>query len=148
VALYLLDTSIFVHAVRQSSAWLTQVVSTYDPMNATPRSLYSVVTEGELGSLSIQLSWGAGKQTSLQNLLAFFIRTDISHPAVLNQYALIDAHCKARGLSLGKNDLWIAATASATGATASATGATLLTTDKDFDSLHGVFLQRIWIDPN
>jgi len=37
-------------------------------------------------------------------------------------------------------DLWIAATAHAT-------GARLLTTDKDFDHLHPAFVQRDWIDP-
>ena len=41
---------------------------------------------------------------------------------------------------MGKNDLWIAATAMAT-------GATLLTTDKDFDHLDPTFLTRDWIDP-
>lgn len=41
---------------------------------------------------------------------------------------------------MGKNDLWIAATASVT-------GATLLTTDGDFDHLESAFLTRVWIDP-
>lgn len=42
---------------------------------------------------------------------------------------------------MGKNDLWIAATAAAM-------GATLLTTDRDFDRLAPRFLSRIWIDPD
>ena len=41
---------------------------------------------------------------------------------------------------MGKNDLWIAATAFVT-------KATLLTTDKDFDHMHPAFLQRDWINP-
>ena len=41
---------------------------------------------------------------------------------------------------MGKNDLWIAATAKAT-------GATLLTTDKDFDHLYPGQINRIYIDP-
>jgi len=41
---------------------------------------------------------------------------------------------------MGKNDLWIAATAAVT-------GATLLTTDRDFDKLAPRFLAREWIDP-
>ncbi len=45
-----------------------------------------------------------------------------------------------RAIALGKNDLWIAATAQVT-------GAAILTTDRDFDPLHGLFLQRDWIDP-
>jgi len=40
---------------------------------------------------------------------------------------------------MGKNDLWIAATAHVT-------GATLLTADADFDHLNGAFLNRVLID--
>ncbi len=41
---------------------------------------------------------------------------------------------------MGKNDLWIAATANAT-------GATLLTTDSDFDHLSPNFIDLIRIPP-
>jgi len=41
---------------------------------------------------------------------------------------------------MGKNDLWIAATARTT-------GATLLTTDKDFDHFDPALLPQEWIDP-
>jgi tRNA(fMet)-specific endonuclease VapC len=109
-------------------------------MNAIPRCLYSVVTEGEISSLAIQLTWGSFKTSQMGMLLGYFTRTDISDPVILQDYATIDAYCKTKGFTLGKNDLWIAATASAM-------GATLLTTDKDFDPLDGLFLNRIWIDP-
>ena len=39
------------------------------------------------------------------------------------------------------NDLWIAATTSAL-------NATLITTDKDFDHLDGIFLKVIYVDRN
>ena len=42
---------------------------------------------------------------------------------------------------MGENDVWIAATARRL-------GATLLTTDRDFDHLHGTWIDRVWIDPN
>lgn len=42
---------------------------------------------------------------------------------------------------MGKNDLWIAATAHVL-------GAHVLTTDKDFDHLAPHFLSYSWIDPN
>ena len=42
---------------------------------------------------------------------------------------------------MGKNDLWIAATAMAT-------GAELITTDKDFSHLDGHFLKVHYIDAN
>ena len=44
------------------------------------------------------------------------------------------------GRRMRKNDLWMAVTAYGL-------SAHLLTTDHDFDHLHGVFLQRDWIDP-
>jgi tRNA(fMet)-specific endonuclease VapC len=138
--LYLLDTNIFVHAIRSSPTWLNKVVSLYDPMNAMPRCVYSIVTEGEIGSLAIQLSWGTYKVQQMSTLLSYFARLDIHDPAILSDYATIDAYTKSNGYTLGKNDLWIAATASVT-------GATLLTTDKDFDPLNGLFLNRVWIDP-
>ena len=55
-------------------------------------------------------------------------------------YADIDAYCEAHGRKLGKNDLWIAATSAVA-------KAHLLTADKDFDLLDGVFLQRTYFDP-
>jgi predicted nucleic acid-binding protein len=42
---------------------------------------------------------------------------------------------------LGDNDVWIAATASLA-------DAVFLTTDRDFDPLHGIFLTREWVDPH
>ena len=59
---------------------------------------------------------------------------------IVRAYAPIDVFSHSQGIDMGKNDLWIAATASVT-------GATLLTTDKDFDHLESAFLTRIWIDP-
>ncbi|WP_395145526.1 type II toxin-antitoxin system VapC family toxin [Armatimonas sp.] len=137
---YLLDTNIFVHAIRNSTLWQTKIVPLHDPLNTIPACVYSVVTEGELRSLVHQLGWGAAKHTQLQSLLAQIRRLDISTTAILQDYATIDSHCRTSGFTLSKNDLWIAATASAL-------GLTLLTTDKDFDPLDGVFLNRIWIDP-
>jgi tRNA(fMet)-specific endonuclease VapC len=43
--------------------------------------------------------------------------------------------------NMGKNDLWIAATASVL-------KIPLLTTDKDFDHLNGIYLEVIYVDLN
>ena len=40
---------------------------------------------------------------------------------------------------MGKNDIWIAATAALL-------GAQLVTVDRDFDHLHGIFFDVIYID--
>jgi tRNA(fMet)-specific endonuclease VapC len=59
---------------------------------------------------------------------------------VLNVYAQIDTYLVRAGKAVEQNDIWIAATAIAT-------GAHLLTTDKDFDPLYPAYLDRTWIDP-
>jgi tRNA(fMet)-specific endonuclease VapC len=73
--------------------------------------------------------------------LGFFKTLTIHEPDVIRAYAAIDAYCEEIGQPLGKNDLWIAATAAVT-------GARLLTTDRDFDRLVPRFLARDWINPN
>ncbi len=73
--------------------------------------------------------------------------TDINTEDLIERYAEIDAfsHDKLIGRPLGmtsrnmgKNDLWIAATASIL-------NATLLTTDQDFNHLHNQFLNLEFI---
>ena len=51
-----------------------------------------------------------------------------------------DANWPEGARNMGKNDIWIAATALHT-------GLPLLTTDEDFRFLDGVLLQVFWIDP-
>ena len=72
--------------------------------------------------------------------MGYFPVIPLPFSQVISVYAEIDDYSRRNGVTMGKNDLWIAATASVT-------GARLLTTDKDFDHLHGVFLSRDWIDP-
>ena len=55
-------------------------------------------------------------------------------------YGEIDTASDALGHRMGKNDLWIAATARVL-------GLTVLTTDKDFDHLHPTWIDREWVDP-
>jgi len=60
---------------------------------------------------------------------------------LIQMYATLDSFCESVGQPLGKNDLWIAATAAVI-------GATLLTIDRDFDRLAPQFFARDWIDPD
>ena len=138
--LYLLDTNILVHYVRGSLVW-RRISETYQPLSITPTPLFSAVTEGELRSLSVQWHWADKKLSQMEFALGYFNRWPIEHPDVLTAYAAIDAYCELVGQSMGKNDLWIAATAAVT-------GATLITTDRDFDRIAPRFLTRIWVDPN
>jgi tRNA(fMet)-specific endonuclease VapC len=143
---YLLDTNIVVALVRYPN-FSEYLKSTY-PTNS--RRIISVVTQGEAKSLTIQWKWGASKLQRLEYVLSTFIIYPIKLEKVIHAYAQIDAFSQGKlpeqplpvGMSarnMGKNDLWNAATANAT-------GASLLTTDTDFNHLHSTFLDLNRVD--
>ena len=91
------------------------------------------------------------KLKSLDELLRKLPLIDINDEQIIRRYAEIDAYSLSRdparplpkgqtARQMGKNDLWIAATASVL-------KAKLLTTDHDFDHLDGVFVEVNYIDP-
>lgn len=125
--LYILDTNILVHFVRASALW-ARVRDTYQPLTIDPRPIISVVTAGELRSLALQWKWGSPKLDQVEFVLAHLQSVMIGDTNLVRSYASIDAFCEDSGHPLGKNDLWIAATAAVT-------GARLLTTDHDFDHI-------------
>ena len=137
--LYLLDTNILVHFVRDSALWV-RIRSAYGLLTAVPTPQLSLVSSGELQSLSMQWDWGDRKLDQMDFALGFFRVRSIDDPEIILLYAAIDSFSESVGRPMGKNDVWIAATASVT-------GATLLTTDRDFDHLVPRFLKRDWIDP-
>ena len=135
----ILDSNILLHYVRQST--LAEVIEArYTLLTAEPIPILSIVTEGEMRALALQLAWGARRRQLLDDLLDYFTIIPLPFSRVVAVYAEIDDYSRRSGATMGKNDLWIAATASVT-------GTRLLTTDKDFDHLHGVYLERDWIDP-
>ena len=86
----------------------------------------------------------------LEEFLLKFVVVNINTEAIINCYAEIDAFSQGRldgrksnftARNMGKNDLWIAATASVL-------DATLLTTDNDFEHLRDEFLTVGKIDLN
>ena len=146
---FILDTNIVVHLIRNES-FKNRFEQRYDLLTTT--KLISVVTEGELLSLTLQFNWGSGKQKRLFKLINDFLIYPIRTQTILDAYAQIDAYSQGKlsekrfpfrmsARNMGKNDLWIAATAHVT-------NAALITTDKDFDHLDKQFinLERIDID--
>ncbi len=75
----------------------------------------------------------------LESLFRELIVVNIDSRPVLELYAEIHAWTRSIGRTLGHNDLWIAATAAAT-------GAHLITTDGDFDPLHPAYIRRTLIE--
>ena len=151
MATYFLDTGILLGFVRGAgyAAYAERKFAVNQPPNV---SLMSVVSKGELYSLAIQLGWGTQKRLSLEHLLLQIPNVDINKDPVIQRYAEIDAYSQGKdsarrppagftSRNMGKNDLWIVATASVL-------NSSLLTTDRDFDHLNGVFLNVIYIDRN
>lgn len=113
--------------------------------------LTSAICRGELLALAEKNGWGPKRRTRLETVLDSIPTLDINRPPILSAYAQIDAwtHGKAvdtphrtpppkPAVSMSQNDLWIAASAHAS-------GATLLSTDTDFRHLNGIWLPFIEI---
>jgi tRNA(fMet)-specific endonuclease VapC len=141
---YLLDTNIVLNLIRQSPL-STQLRNDFALFKIPQRLFISVVVEGELESLALQNHWGTHKLQDLDNYLNAFMIVDIRIKSIIKRYAEIDAfsHGKLVNQSLnmsarnmGKNDLWIAATASVL-------NIPLMTTDNDFNHLDNVFLSLV-----
>jgi tRNA(fMet)-specific endonuclease VapC len=141
----LLDTNILIHLVRGNA--IAQKVKEYVGTINDPQLFVSVVNIAEAESLMLQWNWTAEKTESLKKTITSFIAIDIEHnnKELLEAYISIDAYSQGKTSSpngeplknssrnMGKNDLWIAATAYAM-------NATLLTTDGDFDHLNESFI--------
>jgi predicted nucleic acid-binding protein len=149
VATYLLDTGILLGYVRGAgyAEYTERKFGLFQPPNVP---LTSVVSKGEIYSLAIQFGWGDQKKQELDTLLRRIPSVDINTDRIIHRYAEIDAFSQGKdrtkplpmsmsSRNMGKNDIWIAATASVL-------NATLLTTDGDFVHLNSVFLHVVQID--
>ncbi|MEZ0542930.1 type II toxin-antitoxin system VapC family toxin [Fibrella arboris] len=142
---YLLDTNILLICLRGGKLY-DQIEAELGLTNPTTMLFVSAVSKGELIALAIRNRWGQNRLDKLNRLLNQIILLDISaaDQILFDTYAEIDCYSQnqlpARSLpvgrsarKMGKNDLWIAATAQLI-------GATLVTTDGDFENLKDVYL--------
>ena len=112
---YLLDTNILILLLRNN--WVGQAIaSSFDLIFGFNHCVISIVTVGEMYSFTRKLAWGEKKQADLKQLLEELTWLDINHPDVLDAYAELDDWSERANRKIGKNDLWIAATAKVTGA--------------------------------
>lgn len=141
---YILDTGILVHYARQSPLY-KKIEAEEKLTEPDCMPLISVVSHAEILSFAIQRSWGTKKIQLIQSLLSKLIVIDINSgdANLLGAYADIDAFSKGKlfekpvgtsAITMGKNDLWIAATAKVT-------DSILLTIDGDFDHLDTTFIK-------
>jgi len=124
---YFLVTSVILHLVR-GKALGQRIQQTYDLIHCQPRPLVSVVSLAEARVLAEAGSWGAAKRQALDTAFRSLTIGNINHPSVIDAYVQLDLYARTHpqgARAMGKNDLWIAATAVAA-------QAVLLCTDKDF----------------
>lgn len=110
----------------------------------------SIVSIAEVNSIIHQFGIGDKRREGIDKILENTTPLDISYGEILKKYEEIDAYSQGKhrtksstfsAKNMGKNDLWIAATASAF-------DITLVTTDADFNHLEGEFLRLKFIDLN
>jgi len=129
--LLLLDTNVLVHWARRDAIgrWLE---AEYRLRSRTERPLLSTVVEAEVRAIAAHAGWGERRLRQLAAVLDEMVRIEIDRPAIIDAYAALYcvAHSQGRAIwQKNQNDLWLAATAHAT-------GAVLVTQDADFDFLH------------
>jgi len=145
--LFLFDTNVVLAYLREHPA-KDFINQKFRPFVSGNMPIISVVVIGELRSIAMRNKWGAARLSNLERFTKEFLIADINSEDILNAYAEIDTFSQGKlagkplGVSarnMGKNDLWIAATAAVT-------GAKLLSADNDFDHLNGTFLDFEKID--
>lgn len=142
---FLLDTNILVHYTRgkELAVWIE---NHYNLFALPDYPLICEVTVGELYSLALQKNWDEKKLKELQRLIKMCVVVPLNLEGIHQTYAQIDYYSQKPGPGLsarnmGKNDLWIAATAHVT-------QATLLACDRDFEHLHPQWIHWEYIDPD
>ena len=136
----LFDTNILLYYIRKDANWQT-IYATFDVDNSF--NCLSVVSLGELYALGLRNNWGERRLKQIDIIKQNFTIIDINIDPIIHRYADIDAFSQGKhptmpsntsSRTMGKNDLWIAATASVY-------DLTLLTSDRDFDHLDSVYLK-------
>lgn len=137
---YILDTNVLIHFVRQSDTW-QRIHQQYAPL--ANNSYLSFATVAEVISFAIRLEWDKTGKEAIQNIINSLTIIHSSQD-LTNHYVDIASFSQGihdtlklpKGISarnMGENDIWIAAT------TKSIKGAELITTDRDFEHLDGVW---------
>jgi len=149
---FILDTNILMAYLKANNNLYTKVSNENRLNDEDAFIMISAITKGEIQSLAMQNKWGERKLETLNKLLNLLITVDVSgnDQILMNAYAEIDSYSLQRhpakrlpgsAKPMGKNDMWIAATALAA-------KATLLTTDGKFMHLDKEFIDIKFYHPN
>jgi predicted nucleic acid-binding protein len=145
---YVLDTNILIGLGRHEAFQdylLGQFLTLEDEV------IIPSVCLGELESMSLRKRWGAARWEYLLKILEAFEVHPIQGEALYTAYANIETYSQnqhptrkrpdKKSDKMGKNDLWVAATAHVL-------EATLITADKDFVHLDGEYFELLSINPD
>lgn len=146
-----IDTCVFIHIVRDTITG-KNCLGALESFDEAANIIVSVVTKAELESFIAQNKWGKPKIEKLNKILNEITYIDIANAdnLLIDSYTEIDAFSKRKikdkkgnlldgsARKMGKNDIWIAATAFAL-------DVPLMTTDGDFDHLDNTFLNVLKI---
>jgi len=135
--LVMLDTGVLVHLAREGDAIGEWVESTYHLSGRGEKVLLATAVEAEIMAIARYGNWGHRRLRELNRMLEELVRVEMDRPAVIEAYAMLYCVARREGQAIhdpNQNDLWIAATAHAT-------GAVLLTQDGDFGFLHPKYIQ-------
>ena len=144
-----IDTNILLHLLRNSQV-VPRIQQAFKDNNIDDSIFLSIVSVGEIESIALQRNYGKKKQSRLEQLLKEFLVIPIKSLDLIQNYAEIDAYSQGNlcgkplpnGMSarnMGKNDLWIAATAAIS-------NSIMFSTDKDLEHLDGQYFQFVYID--
>lgn len=144
---YVLDTNILLFYIRDAEK-REFIEAEYAPFNQPNQEpVISIVMVAEIMTLADINNWGRQKRLLIQDLLDRLVIVEVKYEDMIQNYIELERFnrgqhsTKAREgshIKMGKNDLWIAATTMSI-------GATLMTSDKDFSHLDGMFFDIAWV---
>ena len=140
---YVLDTTVLMALIRGNTLG-KQIDAAYGLRTSLQRHVVSIASQAEVYVLADRHAWGEGKRDALGVMFEQLVVVAIDGQALLNAYvniAATDSDWPQGPRNMGKNDVWIAATALHT-------GLPLLTTDKDFLFLDNNPLKVLWVNPD
>ncbi len=143
----LIDTNLLLIYSRDSRI-SERIEEDHGVFNKKNRLFISVVTLGELDALTKKLGIGKRRRKKIEDSLKNVAIIRLNQREIIDRYGDIDAYSQGKlhdrkgrftSRNMGKNDMWIAATASVF-------NLKLFTTDKDFEHLDGAFVDLAFID--
>lgn len=141
---YTLDTNVLLFYVRDKET-RKFIEENYSPFSDNNEAIISIVSIAEIYSLAAKHKWGDTKLKVVERLIEDLVVIEIRYKDLIDMYVDIETYSnksnptrvkEGSAVKMGKNDIWIAATAKIT-------NSKLITSDNDFDHLDGEYFDVI-----